>query len=418
MKVFGNYIFTFCLLWNLYSYSQTVNNVQFVVLGDTQMIVLDDFYNQNSAELYNDGEFYLNGNLYNNAIFDYLEEGGITAFIGNRLQLISGDNESYFYDVLFDSSLIKGAFGLEGTISIQNSATFLSGIINQEDFGGTIIFDKDAIIEAGSNNSFVDGYASKIGTGFFRYPIGDADFYRYIELTPIEGEEAISSTKYFYENSNDLYNHRSKEETIDYIDEKEYWEVKVINSTSGTNVTIYWDALTTGSTILNEASENIQIVRWDEDLSIWINEGGDVNLSGDGITTTIEKGGVLALAVKSSTEEVSCGEIIIHNAITANNDGYNDFFKIEFENEGDCIYTEPVNVKIYNRWGSLVFESLNYGTDITEDVFSGYSEGKMTINNNQLLPTGTYFYTVQFMYDSNGIQKNYSKSGYLYLTSD
>lgn len=50
------------------------------------------------------------------------------------------------------------------------------------------------------------------------------------------------------------------------------------------------------------------------------------------------------------------GELEIYNAVSPNNDGKNDFFKIEY-----IEILEPENtVTIYNRWGSKVFEVKNY----------------------------------------------------------
>jgi len=75
------------------------------------------------------------------------------------------------------------------------------------------------------------------------------------------------------------------------------------------------------------------------------------------------------------------GEIEIFNAVSHNNDGKNDFFKIQ-----NIDLLEPENtVTIYNRWGSKVFETENY-SEI--NAFRGLS------NNGNELPSGTYFYKI------------------------
>ncbi|MEL4307446.1 gliding motility-associated C-terminal domain-containing protein [Joostella sp. CR20] len=411
------------LLLNVKAVAQTTNTGQFYVSPNTQVSVLDNFSNQDAAELYNDGEIHFNADFANNAVFDFLEEGGLTAFTGSQTQLLSGTSESYFYNTLFDNALTNDAFSLEGLINITNLATFSSGIVNQDDFGGAITFEENATSDEASDNSFVDGFVNKVGSDFvgFEMPIGDGIYYRHLDLSSSLTTSTVYRSKYYFENSNELYSHNSKEETIDYIDTQEYWEVQGVTDATSTTATLYRDAATTASSILNEASEFLHLVRWDEDTNMWVDEGGVISSDGNGISATIRKDGIIALAVVATVDPnptPECGDIVIHNAITANNDGSNDFFKIERENEGECNYTEPIHVKIYNRWGVLVFESDNYGTDASGDVFRGYSEGRLTINNNQLLPTGTYFYIMQFNYTGNGEQKNYNKSGYLYLTSD
>jgi hypothetical protein len=75
-------------------------------------------------------------------------------------------------------------------------------------------------------------------------------------------------------------------------------------------------------------------------------------------------------------------------------------------------------MKIYNRWGVLVFETDSYcgGADCSGNVFRGISEGRVTIRENEELPTGTYYYILTILENDipppNG-KSNYA--GYLYV---
>ena len=80
------------------------------------------------------------------------------------------------------------------------------------------------------------------------------------------------------------------------------------------------------------------------------------------------------------------GEIIIYNGLSPNNDGKNDFFKIEYINALPS--TSDNKVSIFNRWGSLVWEGINY--DNQKIIFTGKSK------ENTDLPSGTYFYKIEF----------------------
>ena len=86
-------------------------------------------------------------------------------------------------------------------------------------------------------------------------------------------------------------------------------------------------------------------------------------------------------------------------------DGENDFFRIngieEYPNN---------NLKIFNRWGVLVYETNAYG--INGKVFKGESQGRATINKDQKLPTGTYFYILTRRVAD---QDSMINKGYLYL---
>ena len=66
-------------------------------------------------------------------------------------------------------------------------------------------------------------------------------------------------------------------------------------------------------------------------------------------------------------------------------------------------------VRIYNRWGILVFETKGY--DNGNNGFQGVSQGRATIQKNERLPVGTYFYIIDYRKG----QENKSKTGYLYL---
>ncbi|HMR56813.1 MAG TPA: gliding motility-associated C-terminal domain-containing protein, partial [Cyclobacteriaceae bacterium] len=93
------------------------------------------------------------------------------------------------------------------------------------------------------------------------------------------------------------------------------------------------------------------------------------------------------------------GEIAIYNAISPGVDGKNDFFKLE--HVASLSTTRENKVWIYNRWGTLVWEGVNY--DNVNVVFKGKS------SNNTDLPSGTYFYKIEF---KNGHKP---EAGYLVL---
>jgi gliding motility-associated-like protein len=73
----------------------------------------------------------------------------------------------------------------------------------------------------------------------------------------------------------------------------------------------------------------------------------------------------------------------IPEGFSPNNDGTNDFFVIKGRNG------RPLELRIYNRWGNLVYENLNY-----QDDWNGTSN--VGIRIGEQLPDGTYFYTAEF----------------------
>jgi gliding motility-associated-like protein len=93
------------------------------------------------------------------------------------------------------------------------------------------------------------------------------------------------------------------------------------------------------------------------------------------------------------------GNIEVYNGISPNNDLQNEKFIIQYI---DVLpETQNNKVSIFNRWGDVVWEGINYNNQTV--VFTGKNK------NGQELPSGTYFYKIQF---SSGRK---SETGYLVI---
>ncbi len=99
--------------------------------------------------------------------------------------------------------------------------------------------------------------------------------------------------------------------------------------------------------------------------------------------------------------------LVFHNGISVNGDGKNDGFVIE------GIEHYPDNVlRIFNRWGVLVYEKERYGNS---DPFVGISNGRATVSKDTKLPQGTYYYLLEYT-DLKGNRQE--KTGWLYLKTE
>ncbi|MBS7787964.1 gliding motility-associated C-terminal domain-containing protein, partial [Flavobacterium sp. CYK-55] len=118
----------------------------------------------------------------------------------------------------------------------------------------------------------------------------------------------------------------------------------------------------------------------------------------------------LVITVDDECEvDPECSEPVVYNAVSPNNDGVNEYLNIDNLDQFTCFPTN--SVEIYNRWGVLVYETSQY--DNAARSFKGTSEGRVTVDKSAQLPTGTYFYILNYT-DKNG--SNHHKEGYLYLT--
>lgn len=99
-------------------------------------------------------------------------------------------------------------------------------------------------------------------------------------------------------------------------------------------------------------------------------------------------------------------ELEVFNVITPNNDGIHDVLTIK------GIENYPNNtIKIYNRWGVLVYATKAYNND--SNYFDGTSEGRVTVEQDNQLPVGTYFYILEYTPSSTG--KMTTLTGYIYI---
>ncbi|MCP4054482.1 MAG: T9SS type B sorting domain-containing protein, partial [Mesoflavibacter sp.] len=107
--------------------------------------------------------------------------------------------------------------------------------------------------------------------------------------------------------------------------------------------------------------------------------------------TTIDNGCLktfrLTVNINEDCVVLPCGSldrIKISKAVTPNGDGYNETFNVT--GASDCGFV--VEVKLFNRFGDVVYESDNYQND-----WSGVSPSS-SIGSSGRLPNGTYYYVV------------------------
>ena len=80
------------------------------------------------------------------------------------------------------------------------------------------------------------------------------------------------------------------------------------------------------------------------------------------------------------------GEVVVYNAISPNGDGLNEALFLEYVD----VLEEAKNnrVRIFNRWGDVVYDAENYNNNTI--AFKGIG------TNGDALPSGTYFYRIDF----------------------
>lgn len=146
-----------------------------------------------------------------------------------------------------------------------------------------------------------------------------------------------------------------------------------------------WDGSVPGSTN-NLASEN-DLKGWKWNGISWLDQEADNLNTGSNTLTVNNISGSAPWTLKG--KELICGDFFLPNAFSPNGDGHNDIFRPR----NNCI--KDIDMKIFNRWGNLVFET----TDLTQGWDGSTPKGK---NGNE----GVYAYELSAkLFDGTDIIK-------------
>lgn len=379
-----------------------------------------DFDNTVEGYVKNDGIVYYYSNFNNDNIYDHSSNarGSKAVFThfenGTGTQNITGNQLSNFYDVVLDNATPEMAFVLKNEMNVRGAVDFKDGIIKVDSLKGMLTFHQGAIALEPTDNSHAEGNVEKIGNEEFLYPKGDKGLYRYARITAPENLKDAYIGKYSLNDKNFFEVCNAKSGVIDLLDKSEYWTIEKgsHNSQGDIMLTLSWDERTTPNELLVNPQKEMHIVRWDVKQQLWVDEGGVVDLAKKEITTpaSVRGYGFFTLATVK-TDLILEGDVVIYNLVTPDEDGKNDYFII------DNIDRFPNNVvEIYNRWGVKVFDTKNYGS--IGNVFKGFSDGRVTVNKREKLPTGTYFYILKYEVKNGNGTETIKKSGYLQLENN
>ncbi|MDM1408205.1 gliding motility-associated C-terminal domain-containing protein [Myroides sp. DF42-4-2] len=409
---------------------ELVNTGIFSVSPGTIVATEFDFINTSKGKFTNDGDIYFYKDFTNDGIYGMssIHKTSSAYFVLNdetNAKLIKGKGLSSFYNIVFDSKLDGIAFDLKNNIDIQGLASFKNGIIkvdaskkSEEPLSmGMVSFLPNSKHENVGDHGFIDGEVEKIGYEPFEYPIGQGDYYRPIYISAITKKESTIVAQYYKDDFLFFNQHKETAGVIQDINNKEYWKI------SGSSVdeqsvvlSLSWDERTTLSDLLVKPEDNLHIVRWDAQQQLWVDEGGVVDMSSKIVTTpTHIKGSSYFTLATVKKDWILDGDIVIYNLVTPDGDGKNDYFII------DNINKYPNNtVEIYNRWGVKVYETKGYDPqgDGSSNVFRGYSEGRVTVDKNKKLPSGTYYYVVTYEYKDDNGSRMIKKAANLHLETN
>jgi gliding motility-associated-like protein len=362
------------------------------------------FHNFGNVQIHNEGEIGFHTDLINDGNFDNNE--GLAGFYNDDNSLsVSGTNEAIFNDV---EVAVNNNLELYTSLGVKNNFSFIEGkiVTPRTDLTVTLDFLNYNVYSGESDFEYVDGYAKSKNEGEFVFPIGDDG-----ELRPMIIPNQVVNTSYkgayFKENPNNpstfnvQFDTSKKNKLLGNINTEEFWD---LNGTEVTDIILTWNLDSKISDITNDI-ENLRVVGWSKVKNEWedlgaIEKQGDLN-NGSVKSNKFIPDNFEIITIGADFREV-LGETAFatHNyGFSPNGDGIHDTFTIE------GIALRPNNtLKIYNRWGALVYSKDNYN-----NTWDGTSDNKLTIKKGDGLPVGVYFYVLDFHDEGK------KWTGYIYL---
>lgn len=361
------------------------------------------FQNNGNIQIHEDGQVGFHTDVVNNGVFE--DNLGLVGFysVDDHL-VVSGTNETVFNNV--EVSVFDDLF-LEKSVTVSNSLSFITGkvITPRDNLEVSLNFSEYFLHSGEGDPAHVDGYVTSTNNSEFTFPIGDENYLRPM-LLPEQADNSSFLGAYFKEDPNDpstfdiSFDTSSKQNLLNKVSEYEFWD---LNGNEETEVVLTWDFFSN----LNEFGDelkSIRVVGWDIAENRWVDLGGK-NITGDLNEGSVQSSKFIpnnfeVITIGTDVSSVLGEEIISRNyAFSPNGDGINEVLVIE------GVELRPNNsINILNRWGALVYSQKGY-----DNTWNGVSEHGLTINKNEGLPTGTYFYTLTF-YDE-GI----TLTGYIYI---
>jgi gliding motility-associated-like protein len=375
-----------------------------ISLGLQNLYSQTAFHNIGNVQIHDGGEIGFHSDVINDGTFD--QNLGLVGFYNNINPInVSGLNKPVFNNVDVD---VTNNLILNTSIGVKNDLSFIAGnvITPRNNVQVSLEFININVYSGEGNYELVDGYVSTKNSGEFTFPIGDADALRPM-IIPNQVSNSTFKGAYFKENPNSPstfsqnFDTSNKQQLLEKINDVEFWD---LNGSTETDIVLTWDANSNIGALTSDI-ENLRVVGWDKITNKW------VDLGGEKINGTLDEGSITSkLFVPNTIEILTIGTDVRellgitttsnHNfGMSPNGDGFNDNLIIEgIELRGNN------TLKVYNRYGALVFSEQNYN-----NTWNGDSQNTLTINKNVGLPDGTYFYSLEF-HDEQIIWQ-----GYIYL---
>ncbi|MBL7859322.1 MAG: hypothetical protein JNM57_16635 [Cyclobacteriaceae bacterium] len=166
----------------------------------------------------------------------------------------------------------SGTLTLNTDVTISNTATFTSGIVNTTATNYLNVAN-GASVSGASDVSYVDGPVRKTGVNAFTFPVGNGGFYRPISISNPTGAAHHFTAQYF--RSAQTFGGSSTWPAAFYtVSACEYWTLdRNTGASSNVSVTLSWNDAACGGAGYIANLANLRVARFNTATSLWVNEG-------------------------------------------------------------------------------------------------------------------------------------------------
>jgi gliding motility-associated-like protein len=361
-------LFILLLYSSTLGYSQSFYNKGGIVSIQSGTVFTTKDSLVNTGTLTNNGNMVMGGVWFNQGTYNP-GNGEITfnSATGSPSQIINHNNQTFRKLTISGGGqkVMLADMTIDGELILEN------GIITGQN-NAKLKFTSTATISGASNNAHVKAPVVQSGSGQMLFPIGNGTAYLPVSITNISNATIEIEMK--EENFNAITNFEIKE-----LFTNRYWQLTEISG-SAENSQLILPVFQ----LPQQTNTEKLIVAQADNATTEFSSVGQFSFTGTTangtITTQALAAGNLVFAIGLASD--LAGEVLVYNAISANNDGLNDYLEIA------NITNFPDNkLLVFNRWGDVVFELSGYNN--TDKVFKGLT------NSGSLLPKGTYFYKLE-----------------------
>jgi len=179
--------------------------------------------------------------------------------------VISSTSTETFYNLIINTPY--GVTMSSGNQQVSKLMTFVTGLVTQN---ATLTILNGAAVSGATDNSHVNGVVTKVGTGAFTFPVGDATQYRPITISAPGSATDVFTAQYIRSNAGTSYPQSSRDATLATISDQEYWMLNRVNGASNVTVTPSWN--TNSGTIVNMGG--MHVTGWSTAQTKWKDLGG------------------------------------------------------------------------------------------------------------------------------------------------